>query len=772
MKKFPLVFGLVFITINLMFAQEKPKPKEKDKPPTQKEMEDLMKEAQKELDNLSEEDKKMMKEMGIKIPSMKDVPQVTDQQLADAAEEDGKVIPSKKTDLIARIPKKVMSKAEVASYIKTTNTSIASIIKPKSKELAEKAMLQFKNDPHYGAMIASSANGMWMMGLKEPAIYLMGKAAEVLPNADNYNNYSAYLTMTGAGHMAIPVLQKLNSIHKNNSTILNNLGQAWLQLGDGDKAEKYLDSAIRVYAYHPQANYTKCLILESKGKKAEAVVALKRSLKHSGTKDKIDKLSELQKDLQEKSKYYIPRSYVSTSFNLGVYTALIPKAYSMADGGAIEKEWEFFRTQLRAEKEGLDAAIRLAEKLTEQETKRIGDKATKNGEIGFAPYYFKALDRFNRYTAGNFSEFKTNSDGEKIVKYLTEWAELKQAFSDELQKEHERFNDLIKSGANVQVNCEGNVPIVNKYVSKINILNQSFNEPLVRQAVTNAYNTYYYGTAIALTDGAALGFVLGVKRTFVQTLLEMKHESYSTGCATEKEKEYKKRKLPDYDKVNCLTSSTLYVPLTGQITIRCNEMETIFNPAFIPVKASWTENFNTNNIEQASIGVTVKAVDLTLAGKFDKQGNLQSGTVSVGKNIKGVDVSVNGEFDASGFKKGSVELGIDGAIALLPTSITDAAPIDLSMKGELGVGLELGPEGITDIYVKESTTLDMAASVEADIGKEGNEALGYINEIAKGADIDIPEPKLSAGASISADNRVGVNSGYSAHSAGELSGLK
>jgi len=201
-------------------------------------------------------------------------------------------------------------------------------------------------------------------------------------------------------------------------------------------------------------------------------------------------------------------------------------------------------------------------------------------------------------------------------------------------------------------------------------------------------------------------------------------------------------------------------------------MDVIFNPTYIPVKASWTENFNTNRIEEASIGVTIKAVDITLAGKLDDDGNFESGKVSIGKNIKGIDVSVNGEFDANGFTKGSVDLGIDGSLSLLPKTITESAPVDVSLKGKLGVGLELGPEGITDMYVKESTTLDVAASVEADIGKEGKEALGYINEIAKGANVEIPEPKLSAGASISADNRVGVNSGYSAHTSGELSGIK
>ena len=54
----------------------------------------------------------------------------------------------------------------------------------------------------------------------------------------------------------------------------------------------------------------------------------------------------------------------------------------------------------------------------------------------------------------------------------------------------------------------------------------------------------------------------------------------------------------------------------------------------------------------------------------------------LGKISKGVEVSVNGEFDAKGFTKGSVELGIDGALSLLPKTITEAAPVDISLKGD------------------------------------------------------------------------------------------
>ena len=395
-------------------------------------------------------------------------------------------------------------------------------------------------------------------------------------------------------------------------------------------------------------------------------------------------------------------------------------------------------------------------------------------QVVFSPYYLKALQVYSMKSSGNSAEQRAKQQAEEYGKYLTEWAKNKGDFTKELDNEKERFETKASNETLLQGNCAAEMSIINKHLTVINGLNEAYREKNVRQWVTDAYILYDNVSATAASEGVALVAVLEIKRDFVRRLLELKHEFYENPDCL-KEKEATKpipKKLPDYDKVNCKTASSLYVPLTGQITIRCNEMDVIFNPTYIPVKASWTENFNTNRIEEASIGVTIKAIDLTVAGKLDDKGNFESGKVSIGKNIKGIDVSANGEFDANGFTKGSVDLGINGSLSLLPKTITESAPVDVSLKGKLGVGLELGPEGISDIYVKESTTLDMAASVEADIGKEGKEALGYINEIAKGANVEIPAPKLSAGASISADNRVSVNSGYSAHTSGELSGVK
>jgi hypothetical protein len=771
MKKHLFLYSLVLI-LSVTFGQTQPKAKEKS--PNQKEMNDAMKEAQKAMDAMSPADKKMLESMGVKIPSASDLPNVSDSQMAAAFEEEGKVIPSRKTELIAQLPKKTLSITELNTYLKTTNASVAAIITSNSKELAEKVMTQFKNDPYYGFMIASAANGMWIMGLKEPAVYLMGEATKVLPNADNYNNYAAYLTMTGAGHMAIPILQKLNSLHPKNSTVLNNLGEAWLQLGDEMKAGSYLDSAIMVYAFHPQANYTKCLILESKGKTAEAVAALKQSLKHSITKHKLDELNKLEKSPKQRPKYYVPRTYFSTSFNLGVYTALIPANYSKTVGMNIQEQWQTFRDQLSEEKAGLDAAIRMANQQADQELQKMQSKAKGSSQLVFSPYYLKAL-QVNAYeNNGTSAEQVLKQQAEEGTKYLLGWAQAKGDFTRELDKEKERFETETPNEELLAGNCAAEMAIITKYLTIINGLNEEHREMNVRQWVTDAYKQYDNATVTAPSEGVALVEVLEIKRDFVRKLLELKHEYYDyPDCLKEQEAIKKARKkLPDYDKVNCKTASSLYVPLTGQITIRCNEMDVIFNPTYIPVKASWTENFNTNKIEEASIGITIKAVDITVSSKLDDDGNFQSGKISIGKNVNGVDVSVGGEFDASGFTKGSVELGIEGALSLLPKTITELAPVDISLKGQLGAGLELGPEGITDFYVKESTSLDMATTMKADFDQNGDETSGLINEIVNGADVQIEAPKVAAGASISADNRVGVNSGYSGKSSSEFKGLR
>ena len=71
MKKYILVSLLLIIEATAFAQQTNKKTPAKDKPPTQKEVNDMMKEMQEAMDDISPEDKKMMDSMGIKMPDMK-----------------------------------------------------------------------------------------------------------------------------------------------------------------------------------------------------------------------------------------------------------------------------------------------------------------------------------------------------------------------------------------------------------------------------------------------------------------------------------------------------------------------------------------------------------------------------------------------------------------------------------------------------------------------------------------------------------------------------
>jgi len=85
MKKIIILATCSLLICAGSYAQPKPKQKEKEKPPTQKEMDDAMKEMQKAMYEMSPEDKKAMDSMGIKMTDMKSIQKnvagITDVQL-------------------------------------------------------------------------------------------------------------------------------------------------------------------------------------------------------------------------------------------------------------------------------------------------------------------------------------------------------------------------------------------------------------------------------------------------------------------------------------------------------------------------------------------------------------------------------------------------------------------------------------------------------------------------------------------------------------------
>lgn len=275
MKKQGLIITLMLFAL-ICNAQQKPKPKEKEKAPSQSEIDAMMKEAQMELNKMSPEDKKMLDSMGIKMPGMGSIPKFTDQQYQDAMNEGEFSIPKKDPARISSVRMKPMSSSELAFYIKSTATRVEQRMDAKKLAAGKEAYTAVKAKYKEPGAVSTIASGYWMMGVLQPAIYLMGRACQDDPaNPDHLNNYAAFLTMARAEELALPILIKLNKDYPKNSTILNNMGHAWLGLGDVDRAEKYLDSAIALFPNHSQANFTKAMIAKSKGNNSRALTLLK-----------------------------------------------------------------------------------------------------------------------------------------------------------------------------------------------------------------------------------------------------------------------------------------------------------------------------------------------------------------------------------------------------------------------------------------------------------------------------------------------------------------
>ena len=97
MKKYLSLLTLLFMA-TIVFAQPGKKTTEKEKPPTQKEMDEMMKEMQKAMDDMNPEDKKAMDSMGIKMPDAKqmkkNVAGISDKQLAEAWEDENRIVPN------------------------------------------------------------------------------------------------------------------------------------------------------------------------------------------------------------------------------------------------------------------------------------------------------------------------------------------------------------------------------------------------------------------------------------------------------------------------------------------------------------------------------------------------------------------------------------------------------------------------------------------------------------------------------------------------------
>lgn len=549
MKKISFCLVLLFLlgAANAVFAQM----------PTQAEMDAMMKQMQGVMKDMPPETKKMMDSMGIKLPDAKQLP--TNKQLASMQTKQGemKVQASKSRKLaLEKLPKQRLTKLTLPAFLQQSLDNISKGITTKAKETAQDLLTAAKSKK---ASPLNTAISVLLSGGQSEALWMLAKTSVEDPsNANLLNVYSAIAIHCNAPQIALPILQKLNYEYPNNSSVLNNLGQAWLGLDKKDSAELYLKKTIGISRYHSSANEslaricgdpTKALAYLKNAIKGEYSPKLASAIKKAGYKLKAEDISwnlNYDKDPLNLQKINIPD-----------YPA------DVTDSKKLEAEWKAFKEACSNEarelrKKADELSKKVANNTFTMINEAINKKSTKPLELPLAE---KAGLFFGEDIEAGFFKMQ------EITKERFDFAKERELQLKAETERAERIEKEMNSKYNGRCPGEGcpyesycpdvaakDNESANQFLGQVNPKNHSITKKLLQTiAMTASANAnislYRCNSPEQLEMETAIG-----RASYLDVLAGIEYDfrnPSSETCGMTLEKGKIKVKLADYDEVTC-----------------------------------------------------------------------------------------------------------------------------------------------------------------------------------------------------------------------------
>lgn len=676
MKKY--LFVLLLLS-TAAFSQTKKKPAQKEKAPTQAEMQQMMNDMQNELNNLSPEDKKMMEQRGIKVPDVKKMQQhvsgVTDAQLKNAYEDETRLVPSKDAARIASIPPAPLTASTMPAFVSGVHSKVTTQLTPAVKTKAEE-LFNMLNTEYKGSM-GNVAAGLWMAGRVQLALYVMGKSCMVeTGNDDNINNYAAMLSMSGGEQLAVPMLNYLNKKYPGNSTVLNNLGQAWFGLGDITRSERYLDSAISFFGAHPQANYTKSFIEESKGHTKEATEAAINAIHNYYSEEKETRLRKLGYELTDKDLGF-PFKKEADPLGFGGFSHP-PFPTSAETEVGLKPVWAEFREKLDAEMERLSVQIKAAEERWAQKQKEMLDynmnvvrtsmaAGKPTGNLSPIPLYLKKASlKMKELEKPGGAKDVYHQKLKKLGDYRDKIVAEEQAYDKDMQEI--AAEDLEQTGEGLPNKdfCPRYRDRVSQFLKAVNPEYENLCDDYLTQHKV-LYGEQLFWLQYAQWPEEFEITKLAYQAGWLQQLRDIRY--VETGyfdnrplCITRDDKK-PNGELAKFDDVACQYHSEMNLVV---FTMRsdCSRMTTTLNTPFLKLGLKQDMDQETFGDQFVSCTVEVRA----------KMGaSVEAGPVKVGGSVEGgagIEVGRNGVSDAwliggGSVKAGPVKAGVEGRVSII-----------------------------------------------------------------------------------------------------------
>ncbi len=605
--------------------------------PTQKEMDDAMRQMRKQMEKLTPEQRKMLEQTYQQMAT----------QPAPGAEDDEIVVPRRDAARIAAVPKSPLTGVQLKSHLEALQPKIANALTPAARQRAQTIEAAARKEGgNIAAKLSAAANGLAAWGAWPEATYLMGKAALASGKAQDLNNLAAFLTMQRAGHAAAPILITLDVRYPNNATILNNLGHAWFELGEVKEAERVLTLAVRRAPNHPQANVTKSRIEEVRGDRAAAIESMRMAIQGGFSEEKAQRLARLGGKLRPGDVRWTMKQPADT---LGL-SKFVPPPYATKapELVTLAPQWQDFVARVAAERDRNKAKADVLRK----QTPWLADAAL-SGPLTAKVHRITSLesDNWSRRRQAAFDGY-TNA-----VRFEQQERKSLEAKLAAIHEDERKRCARVAGGCDT---CPQELPVIDKYLEASSARLEPARRELLDFERQSANERLYYAQFMQ----SQRSFDFTVTQAKVEFLNILYSPMINAGpglpqspCLLQlRAKDKPAGKLADFDEVNCQHIVHLGVPGFGSIDVRCNRMDTTLDPIVIPIKVKWAEDLNKDRVLSASAEVEIEGVAVGGHGEFDEQG-LKSGGVEVGGGV-GRDVS-SGPFKAGVEASGKVGIEFD-----------------------------------------------------------------------------------------------------------------
>jgi hypothetical protein len=564
----------------------------------------------------------------------------------------------------------ILTESGKATYLKKILADVNSQLGENRKKSAALFLDSAKGDMQ---ALANTGVFLYLGGYQQEGIWCLAHAAAAKPADDNIlNNLTGIMVNMGAAPRALPLARYLASKYPKNTTVMNNLGQAWYALDELMRAKRVFDTVMLYAVYHPEANVTRAAIAEGEGKQEEAAAYISKSLKGAYNPEVEDYARKKGMKIDYGNVLYKRRPFPGEYINPMDFRPP-PQCTNVNFAAELEAEWEAWGVQVSTATQKIEAHIEAGS----ANYNKMMEAFASNKRIPGIPnggYYNRAAHNY-RIFLQEFGELQADAQ----LYFDHQYSSLEQSIDSSVEAAYAKL--LAKyprgegQGANTEALCRERTAIKNTYLERMAALNDDFNdrfsEPLRRLCIELMYWSQFLPEPMELREMKYYSHAL-----FALNPLQMRSK-FEYPC--DKPEKIRKNKDPfDIPEPYCPFSFKFKVTVV-KLTGDCSKFEMEFN-APGNILLAYERDF-TNRRTTLAMGVGFDIEVNGFAGKADQVGFIED---AIPQLINGSGSGVGGKVQAF------VEFGPKGEMSDLGIRAEGSVEGAWSEKGDLKIGGKLG----------------------------------------------------------------------------------